>query len=33
MDEHRMRVVDKYEEVRENLQLEVDKEYQNCRYK
>ena len=28
-----MRVVEKYEEVRENLQLEVDKEYQNCRYK
>ena len=33
MMDKRLNIVDKYEEIRESLQGEVDKEYQTSRYK
>jgi hypothetical protein len=33
MNDKRMGVVEKYEEIRESLQMEVDREYQQSRYK
>ena len=33
MNDKRMGVVEKYEEIRESLQAEVDREYQQSRYK
>ena len=33
MEDRRNAIIDKYEEIRENLQQEVDREYQANRYK